>query len=109
MPSYTVYSVAPEDLREGSEPYRFSFGLSVDTGKKSFMEYANICAHQDAAVQWIPDTVVMNDIHRWFPGTRTIKGKTIFVHFLELTTTNWVEYDGRFVQQATCKILIREP
>ena len=112
MPSYTLYdvSVAPRDLcEEGSKPYRFSYGLSVNIGTETFDEYANKSEQQDAAVQWVPDTMVMNGTQRWFPGTRTIDDKTISVHFLELTTTDFVEISGRFLQQATCKILIREP
>lgn len=109
MPSYTLYDVAPRDLRDGSEPYRFSYGMSVNIRNETFDEYVNKSEQQDAAVQWVPDTVVMNGTQRWFPGTRTIDGKTICVHFLELTTTNLVEISGRFLQQATCKILIREP
>ena len=112
MPSYTLYDVAPRDLCEGpggSELYRFSYGMCVDIGKETFNEYANKSEQKDDMVQWVPDTVVMNGTQRWFPGTRTIDGKTISVHFIELTTTNYVEISGRFLQQATCKILIREP
>ena len=118
MPSYTLHSVTPTDLREGPEgcePYRFSYGQSVDIGKEtSFLEYANKSAQQGAAVQWVTNAVVMNGTQRWLPGTRTIDGKTICVHFLELATTNWVKSDQfvqqpQFVQQATCMVLIREP
>jgi hypothetical protein len=109
MPSYTLYNVAPKDLCEGSEPYRFSYGLSVNIGEKSFDEYVHTSEQQDAAVQWIPNTMVMNGTQRWFPGTRTINGNTIFVHFIDLTTTDVVECYGRMLQQATCMTLIREP
>jgi hypothetical protein len=109
MPSYTLYTVAPQDLYEGSTPYKFSYGMTVDIGEKSFDEYMHTSEQQDAAVQWIPDTVVMNGTQRWFPGTRTIDGNTIFVHFLELTATNWIEHSGRMLQQAECAIMIREP
>ena len=48
MPSYTLYNVAPKDLCEGSEPYRFSYGLSVNIGDKSFDEYVHTSEQQEA-------------------------------------------------------------